>query len=113
MPKVCLKEFTKPNLRVTSQLTRIEGTFIKGLLKYSESYNSTVSLVTCLFKWRSPEEARNKARSYLLKFAAPSPVEISGLKRQYRVELWEGLVFATTRPYKDSEGNETSPDTPC
>ena len=61
-----------------------------------------------LFKWRYSEGAREKARRYLLKFAAPSPVEISGLRFQYRVEKKDGLVFATTRPYMDKKGNEIS-----
>jgi hypothetical protein len=81
---------------------------VKGILKYSPSFTATLSLVHTLFKWRYSEGAREKARRYLLRFAAPSPLEISGLRRQYRVQEKDGLVFAVTRPFLDKKGNEVS-----
>ena len=108
VPNICLKEFTKSTLRITSQIIKIKGTFVKDIFKYSPSFMATLSLVHTLFKWRHSEGAREKARRYLLRFAAPSPLEISGLRRQYRVQEKDGLVFAVTRPFLDKKGNEVS-----
>ena len=67
-------EYIRPNLRVMATHVK-SGRFHIRIMTFSKSFKVTVNLVTRLLRWKFPiDEAREKARKYVLKSGRPSEI---------------------------------------
>ena len=92
------KEYVRPALRIMATDVRLGGKFIKQILTYSKSFETTVALLTRILMWKyDTKAARDRARRFLISKARPSEAQLIGLKRQYQVSNVQGGFVAKTR----------------